>query len=75
MRMDCPSCGAENRAGRKFCAECGTPLALACPACGREFAIFVPASLAAVDVNQVYGELTELVTTTCGDHPPVIQRQ
>ena len=34
MRMDCPSCGAENRAGRKFCAECGTPLALACPACG-----------------------------------------
>src|SRR5437763_3736664 len=32
--MDCPSCGAENRAGRKFCAECGTPLALACPACG-----------------------------------------
>src|SRR6266516_7158490 len=32
--MTCPSCGAENRAGRKFCAECGTSLALACPACG-----------------------------------------
>jgi class 3 adenylate cyclase/tetratricopeptide (TPR) repeat protein len=30
----CASCGAENRAGRKFCAECGTPLAVGCPACG-----------------------------------------
>jgi class 3 adenylate cyclase/tetratricopeptide (TPR) repeat protein len=32
--MNCPSCGAENRAGRKFCAECGSPLSAACPACG-----------------------------------------
>src|SRR5881394_333174 len=32
--MRCSSCGTENREGRKFCAECGTPLAAACPACG-----------------------------------------
>ena len=32
--MTCPSCGHENREGRKFCAECGTPLALGCPSCG-----------------------------------------
>ncbi len=32
--MTCPSCNAENRDGRKFCAECGTPLAPACPSCG-----------------------------------------
>jgi predicted ATPase/class 3 adenylate cyclase len=32
--MLCPSCGTENREGRKFCAECGKPLASACPACG-----------------------------------------
>jgi class 3 adenylate cyclase len=32
--MVCPSCHAENRPGRKFCALCGTPLAAACPACG-----------------------------------------
>src|SRR5690349_12791583 len=32
--MLCPNRGTENREGRKFCAECGTPLALACPACG-----------------------------------------
>jgi len=32
--MTCPSCGTENRAGRKFCVECGAALALKCPACG-----------------------------------------
>ena len=32
--MTCPSCGTENRAGAKFCAECGAGLALALPACG-----------------------------------------
>jgi class 3 adenylate cyclase/tetratricopeptide (TPR) repeat protein len=32
--MLCPSCGTENREGRKFCAECGGALALACPTCG-----------------------------------------
>ncbi len=32
--MDCQSCGAENRAGAKFCRACGTPLAAACPGCG-----------------------------------------
>jgi class 3 adenylate cyclase/tetratricopeptide (TPR) repeat protein len=32
--MRCLSCGTENREGRKFCAECGSPLAAACPACG-----------------------------------------
>jgi class 3 adenylate cyclase/predicted ATPase len=30
----CASCGAENREGRKFCASCGSALALPCPACG-----------------------------------------
>ena len=32
--MQCPRCQTENRAGRRFCAECGAPFALACPACG-----------------------------------------
>ena len=32
--MTCSSCGADNRAGRKFCANCGFALAVACPACG-----------------------------------------
>jgi Double zinc ribbon len=32
--MTCPRCHAENREGRRFCAECGASLAFACPACG-----------------------------------------
>jgi len=32
--MNCATCGAENREGRKFCAECGSTLAQACPSCG-----------------------------------------
>ena len=32
--MRCPACGTENEAGRKFCGECGSPLAQLCPACG-----------------------------------------
>src|SRR4249920_2026876 len=30
----CGACGAENEATRKFCGECGAPLARACPSCG-----------------------------------------
>jgi class 3 adenylate cyclase len=30
----CPRCQTENRPGRRFCAECAAPFAVACPACG-----------------------------------------
>jgi class 3 adenylate cyclase/tetratricopeptide (TPR) repeat protein len=30
----CSSCGTENEPGRKFCSECGAPLARTCSACG-----------------------------------------
>ncbi len=32
--MNCPRCGVGNSPARRFCGECGAPLALACPACG-----------------------------------------
>jgi class 3 adenylate cyclase/tetratricopeptide (TPR) repeat protein len=32
--MVCSNCGATNDAGRKFCADCGTRLAVSCAACG-----------------------------------------
>ncbi len=32
--MSCSSCGTENRPGRKFCSQCGAPLAVTCPSCG-----------------------------------------
>jgi predicted ATPase/class 3 adenylate cyclase len=31
--MGCPSCGAENRPGRRFCGGCGAALPAACPSC------------------------------------------
>src|SRR5207248_8527501 len=33
-RMNCPSCGAQNRPEGKFCSECGAPLTRACSSCG-----------------------------------------
>ena len=32
--MTCSACGTENEASRKFCKECGAPLALVCSSCG-----------------------------------------
>src|SRR5216684_3205294 len=34
--MRCSKCTAENREGRKFCAECGAPLKARCASCGAE---------------------------------------
>jgi class 3 adenylate cyclase/tetratricopeptide (TPR) repeat protein len=31
--MQCPQCQHENRQGRRFCAECGAPLAITCATC------------------------------------------
>ena len=31
---ECPRCAAQNREGRRFCAQCGAPLAMRCQACG-----------------------------------------
>jgi class 3 adenylate cyclase/tetratricopeptide (TPR) repeat protein len=32
--MDCSACGALNAEGKRFCADCGSALALLCSACG-----------------------------------------
>jgi class 3 adenylate cyclase/tetratricopeptide (TPR) repeat protein len=32
--VTCKNCGTENEPGRKFCGECGSPLAAICPNCG-----------------------------------------
>src|SRR6516225_4037784 len=32
--MRCSKCTADNREGRKFCAQCGSPLAAKCSSCG-----------------------------------------
>ena len=32
--MSCSACGAENRAGRRFCAQCGAAIEVRCATCG-----------------------------------------
>ncbi len=32
--MTCSRCGTENRAGRRFCSQCGATLSVPCPECG-----------------------------------------
>ena len=32
--MRCPSCDHDNRADRRFCAECGAALVAGCASCG-----------------------------------------
>src|SRR6516225_2136509 len=34
--MRCSKCGSENPAGKKFCEDCGAPIANPCPKCGAE---------------------------------------
>jgi class 3 adenylate cyclase/predicted ATPase len=34
--MRCSNCGSENPAGKRFCGDCGVPLANPCPKCGAE---------------------------------------
>ena len=34
--MRCSKCESENPSGRKFCGECGDPVAVKCPKCGAE---------------------------------------
>src|SRR5271154_337195 len=34
--MRCTKCGIESTTGKKFCAECGTPLSSRCPKCGAD---------------------------------------
>jgi len=34
--MRCSNCGSENLAGKKFCGDCGAPLANRCPNCRSE---------------------------------------
>ena len=41
-RMRCEACGSENREGRRYCAQCGAELTLACPACGAAPRISLP---------------------------------
>ena len=51
----CANCGAENRTGAKFCAKCGSPLALACPFCGSPY---TPEDAFCAECGAALGEVT-----------------
>src|ERR1700724_3379148 len=37
--MTCSTCGADNRAGARFCVKCGGSLARGCPSCGVAYTV------------------------------------
>lgn len=71
----CLRCGAANRPGRRFCADCGAPLPAACPACGfgndpaEKFCGGCGASLASAAPSEPAPQRT--VATSDGERRPV----
>ena len=59
--ISCPSCGAKNPKGQKFCSECGAKMGKTCPSCGADVdgsKKFCPECGSKIDV--------ELVCKGCG---------
>jgi class 3 adenylate cyclase len=57
--MDCPSCGAANPGGKRFCGGCGAALPLRCAACGADN----PPG------NKFCGDCGAALTTAAAAHP------
>ena len=54
--MTCSNCATENKQGRRFCVECGAPLAAACPVCA---ATVEPGEKFALLTNGFFGDRPE----------------
>src|SRR3954447_5907835 len=72
------SCGAANRAGAKFCAECGSSLAVLCPSCGApagggKFCSECGAALAGTAAAAAEGHAT--AATAAATPAPVTERR
>ena len=77
--MICSNCGSENNAGRKFCKECGSSLAITCSSCG---AIFEPGARfcgecgAPSATAPAAGAVARpLATSTSTSVPPIAERR
>jgi hypothetical protein len=49
--------------------------AIACPACGVRYSLIVPACSSGAQIDRAKRELRDQVSSTCGQHPPVVQKQ
>jgi class 3 adenylate cyclase/tetratricopeptide (TPR) repeat protein len=74
----CSNCGTENKAGRKFCVQCASPLGVACPNCGT---LAEPADkfcgncATALRPDSPGGARTETGSATPGTTGPVAERR
>ena len=83
----CSNCGTENRADRKFCLRCGTPLAVGCPNCGAAnepeagfcgqcgHALAGASGAAASSSPAAFGPSTGLPSPTASGPSPVAERR
>jgi class 3 adenylate cyclase/tetratricopeptide (TPR) repeat protein len=78
LNVVCPSCGTENPADKRFCGDCGTPLASGCPSCG---AINPPGKKFCGDCGTALGGAIPGAISTAGSGPaaqtsaPVAERR
>ena len=48
--------------------------AIRCRRCGAQYSLIVPAGSSDPEVQDYAEELCDLVASSCGDHPPLIQK-
>jgi class 3 adenylate cyclase/tetratricopeptide (TPR) repeat protein len=73
----CSNCSTENEPGRKFCRECGSPLARACPNCGtsNDAAAKFCGECGTVLAGGVATAATATPAPTSGMAPPTAERR
>ncbi len=49
--------------------------AIRCPECGVLYSLIVPAGAPERQLSRETEEMREYVSSTCGNHPPIIQKQ
>ncbi|HET7045680.1 MAG TPA: adenylate/guanylate cyclase domain-containing protein [Gaiellaceae bacterium] len=68
----CGNCGADNLAGKRFCGDCGTALAVGCSACGAENP---PGKRFCGDCGAVLGETAAQAAPAGPARAPVAERK
>ena len=72
LNVVCPSCGTENPADKRFCGDCGAPLASGCPTCG---ALNPPGKRFCGDCGTALGGAAAAVVGPAAATAPVAERR